>query len=119
MFDEGGVTGHPDHIHATAAAMAVADDLDLPVLAWTLDRHVADTLNTEFNARFVGRADCEIHVRLPVDRRRQHAAMRHHDTQLTGNPVPERRIALTGDAEPLRFLRRAHPTTHNTKDSTR
>ncbi len=118
VFDEGGITGHPDHIHATAAAMAVADALDLPVLAWTLDLHVADTLNTEFNACFVGRADSEIHVRLPVDRRRQRAAMRCHDSQFTGNPVPERRIALTGDTEPLRFLRRALPTTHDTKEPT-
>lgn len=116
VFDEGGITGHPDHIHATAAAMAVADALDLPVLAWTLDLHVADALNTEFDARFVGRADADIDLRLPVDRRRQRAAMRCHDSQFTGNPVPERRIALTGDTEPLRFLRRTHTTTHDTKD---
>jgi LmbE family N-acetylglucosaminyl deacetylase len=119
VFDEGGITGHADHIHATAAAIAVAEQLDLPVLAWTLDRHVADTLNTEYDARFVGRADNEIHVRLPVDRRRQRAAMRCHDSQITGNPVPERRIALTGDTEPLRYLRRAHATTHDTKDHSR
>jgi LmbE family N-acetylglucosaminyl deacetylase len=119
VFDEDGITGHPDHIHATAAAMAVADQLDLPVLAWTLDGHVADTLNTEYDARFVGRADNEIHVRLPVDRRRQQAAMRCHDSQFTSNPIPERRIALTGDSEPLRYLRRPHPTTHDTKDRTR
>jgi hypothetical protein len=99
--------------------MAVADALDLPVLAWTLDVHVADALNTEFGARFVGRADSEIHVRLPVDRRRQRAAMRCHDSQLTANPVPERRIALTGDTEPLRFLRRTHTTTHDAKDPNR
>lgn len=118
VFDEGGITGHPDHIHATAAAMAVADTLDLPVLAWTLDAHVADTLNSEFDARFVGRAEREIHVRLPVDRRRQRAAMRCHDSQFTGNPVPERRIALTGDVEPLRFLRCVVPTTHDAKEPT-
>ncbi len=119
VFDEGGITGHPDHIHATATALAVADVLELPVLAWTLDRHVADILNTEFDARFVGRAEGEIHVRLPVDRRRQDAAIRCHDSQFTGNPVPERRIALTGNTEPLRYLRRAHPTTHDTEDFTR
>ncbi len=107
VFDEGGITGHPDHIHATAAAVAVADRLDLPVLAWTLSAQVADTLNAEFNGRFVGRADDEIHVRLPVERTRQWAAMRCHDSQLAANPVPERRIALTGDVEPLRFLRRS------------
>ena len=62
------------------------------------DRRIADidTLNTELNAGFVGRADSEIHERLPVDRRRQRAAMRCHDSQFTGNPIPERRIALTG-----------------------
>ena len=111
VFDEGGITGHPDHIQATVAAMAVAERLDLPVLAWTLSSQVADALNGEFNGRFVGRAENEIHVRLPVERSRQRAAMRCHDSQLTANPVPERRLALTGDIEPLRFLRRA-PTTH-------
>lgn len=105
VFDEGGITGHPDHIRATAAAMVVADELDLPVLAWTIDRRVADTLNAEFDASFVGRNTDEIHVRLPVERGRQRAAMRCHVSQLSGNPVPERRIALTGDTESLRFLR--------------
>ncbi|HEX9015056.1 MAG TPA: PIG-L family deacetylase, partial [Chloroflexota bacterium] len=33
VFDEGGVTGHPDHCRATRAAIAAADTLDLPVLA--------------------------------------------------------------------------------------
>lgn len=107
VFDEGGITGHPDHIHATAAAMTVADQLDLPVLAWTLYLRVADTLNTEFNGRFVGRADEEIDIQLPVKRDRQRDAIRCHDSQLTANPVPERRLALTGDTEPLRFLRRS------------
>lgn len=121
VFDEGGITGHSDHIQATAAAMAVADRLDLPVLAWTLYLQVADTLNDEFNGRFVGRADREIDVRLPVERSRQRVAMRCHNSQLTANPVPERRIALTGNTEPLRFLRRSQqprPTTQHAKDQT-
>lgn len=107
VFDEGGITGHPDHIHATAAALAVADTLDLTVLAWTLEIWVADTLNDEFNACFVGRSDCEIDLWLPVDRSRQRAAMRCHCSQLTNNRVPERRINHTGNNEPLRFLRRS------------
>jgi len=115
VFDEGGITGHPDHIQATAAAMAVADQLDLPVLAWTLSARVADTLNAEFNGCFVGRADDEIDIHLPVDRHRQWAAMRCHDSQFTANAVPERRIALTGDVEPLRFLRRAPLTRRTTQ----
>lgn len=112
VFDEGGITGHPDHIHATAAAMAAAGDLGLPVLAWTIDRYVADSLNSEFNGCFVGRADNEIDLRLPVDRHRQYAAMRCHHSQLNGNPIPERRLALTGDTEPLRYLRPPARTTH-------
>jgi LmbE family N-acetylglucosaminyl deacetylase len=118
VYDTGGITGHPDHIHATAAAMTVAEHLDLPVLAWTLDDRVADTLNNEFNARFIGRPDRNIDLRLPVDRTRQRAAMTCHRSQLTGNPIPDRRITLTGDAEALRFLRRTHPPTHNTDHTT-
>ena len=122
VFDEGGITGHPDHIHATAAALAVADTLDLTVLAWTLEVRVADTINHEFNARFVGRSDREIDLWLPVDRSRQQAAMRCHGSQLTNNPVPERRINCTGDNEPLRFLRRSGrsgPMRRHKKEPTR
>ncbi|MEQ1702604.1 MAG: PIG-L family deacetylase, partial [Ilumatobacteraceae bacterium] len=107
VFDEAGITGHPDHIHATAAAVAVAERHDLTVVAWTIDLHVAATLNAEFGAGFVGHNSTDIDLRLPVDRRRQRAAMQHHDSQFTGNPVPGRRIELTGDTEPLRYLRHA------------
>ena len=41
VFDEGGVTGHPDHRTATAAAVRAADELVLPVLAWTIPSEVA------------------------------------------------------------------------------
>ncbi len=115
VYDTGGITGHPDHVHATTAAVAVAERLDLPVVAWTLDDRVADTLNGEFHTRFVGRPGRDIDLRLSVDRTRQRAAMTCHRSQLTGNPVPERRIALTGDHEALRFLRRAHPPTPTPK----
>lgn len=105
VFDEDGITGHPDHIRATAAAMVVADRLDVPVLAWTLDQQVADTLNDEFGTRFIGRPVRDIDLRLAVDRRRQGAAIRRHRSQLDGNPVPARRITLTGDHESVRILR--------------
>ena len=36
VFDSSGVTGHLDHVAATAAAVHAATDLGLPVLAWTL-----------------------------------------------------------------------------------
>jgi mycothiol S-conjugate amidase len=32
VFDEGGITGHPDHVRATEIAMAVASDVGIPVL---------------------------------------------------------------------------------------
>src|SRR5664279_5751237 len=34
VFDEGGITGHPDHRQATAAALFAAEREDLTVLAW-------------------------------------------------------------------------------------
>jgi len=34
VFDEDGITGHPDHSQATAAALSAADQPGLPVIAW-------------------------------------------------------------------------------------
>ena len=106
VFDEGGITGHPDHIQATAAALSVADEIDAPVLAWALPAAVATALNDEFHIGFVGRPAHDIDFSTPVDRALQHAAMRCHGSQLTDNPVPERRLALSGPNEALRWLRR-------------
>ncbi len=36
VFDEGGITGHPDHDRATQAARAIAEQLGVPVLAWAV-----------------------------------------------------------------------------------
>ena len=105
VFDEGGITVHPDHIQAAAAALNVAAELDLPVLAWALSDAVATALNDEFRAGFVGRPSHDIDLTTPVDRERQHVAMLCHSTQLTDNPVPDRRLALTGPDEALRWLR--------------
>lgn len=105
VFDENGVTGHPDHIRATEVALVLAEQLDLPVLAWAVDRRVATTLRSELGAPFAGREPEDVHLRLRVDRTRQLAAMRCHASQLEDNPVPTRRIELTGDVEPLRWLR--------------
>ena len=33
VFDDGGVTGHPDHRQATRAALSAAEELDLGVVA--------------------------------------------------------------------------------------
>jgi N-acetylglucosamine malate deacetylase 2 len=56
VFDEGGITGHPDHCQATAAALSAADQPDLPVIAWAIPRHVTALVNTEFGTSFAGRA---------------------------------------------------------------
>jgi LmbE family N-acetylglucosaminyl deacetylase len=69
VFDEGGVTGHPDHVRATEAAARAAEDL--PVLAWTIPDTVAEALNTEFGTTFRGRPATEIDWTLTVDRTRQ------------------------------------------------
>lgn len=106
VFDEGGITGHPDHLRTTEAAVLAADELGLPVLAWTLHNTVARMLSDEFEATFTGRAAADIDLWVKVNRTRQRRAMRCHRSQLAGNPIPERRLALAGDVEPLRFLRR-------------
>jgi LmbE family N-acetylglucosaminyl deacetylase len=110
VFDEGGITGHPDHQAATRAALAVAEDLDIAVLAWTLPAAVARTLNDEFGSGFVGRAADEIDLNVQVERTRQLRAMACHHSQLADNPVPNRRLELTGNIESLRYLRNV-PTT--------
>ncbi len=105
VFDEGGITGHPDHQRATQAAMVTGERLGLPVLAWTLPEAVAAALNDEFNAGFVGRAPSEIDIVLHVDREQQHRAIACHASQSNDNPVLRRRLVLQGDTESLRWLR--------------
>ena len=105
VFDEGGITGHPDHQRATEAALAFADGAGLPVLAWALDEEVALSLNREFKASFAGRSPGEVEFDVTVDRARQHRAITCHASQATDNPVLWRRLALQGDREVFRWLR--------------
>lgn len=104
VFDLGGVTGHPDHDHATRAALAAARELGLPVLAWTLPASVAETLNGEFGTAFVGRAGAELGERVTVDRTVQWRAIGRHKSQSADNPVLYRRLELLGDTEYVRPL---------------
>ena len=106
VFDEGGVTGHPDHRTVTAAAVRAADDLVLPVLAWTIPAEVARSLNDGFGTGFVGRRDDELDMAITVDRARQLEAIRCHRSQSVDNPVLWRRLELLGPMEYLRYLRR-------------
>lgn len=104
VFDEGGITGHPDHERSTEAAVVVGADLGVPVLGWALHERVADSLRREFGAPFVGRTDDEVDLMVRVDRRRQHEAIARHASQATDNPVLVRRLELQGDVEALRWL---------------
>jgi N-acetylglucosamine malate deacetylase 2 len=111
VFDHGGITGHPDHIRATEAALAAARIAHLPVLAWTLPDDVATLLNAEYGAAFVGRQPADLHEAVSVNRTRQWQAIACHRSQSTDNPVLLRRLHLLGDTEYLRVLHQPQPLT--------
>lgn len=101
-FDEGGITGHPDHQSATRATLIAARRLSIPVAAWAIPTPVAEALRREFGAQFVGREPEELDMVMEVDRTRQLEAIECHASQT--NAVPRRRIDLTGPREHLRWL---------------
>ncbi|MGA8116190.1 MAG: PIG-L family deacetylase [Actinocatenispora sp.] len=103
-FDPGGVTSHPDHVRATEAALAAADELGLPVLGWTLPARIADQLNAEFGTALIGTAPEEVDHVLPVSRALQRQAISCHQSQSTDNPLLYRRLELLGESEHLRLL---------------
>lgn len=109
VFDTTGVTGHPDHVAATAAGLLAAEMLELPVLGWTLPEAVAAQLNEELGASFTGHPDEEISLRVSVDRVRQRLASRAHVSQALPGSVLWRRLELLGDIESLRWLRQGAP----------
>ncbi len=107
VFDTTGITGHADHMRATAAAMAAAPVLGLDVLAWTLPQDVAATLRAEFGADFRGLPAEEIDIVLEVDRDRQRVAVECHPSQMVPGSALWRRLSLLGDREYLRWLVRS------------
>ena len=104
VFDDTGVTGHPDHCRATTAAVVVAREKGLPVLAWTLPVEVANELRAEFDAPFVGHPADQIDIVLDVDRRSQREAVSCHPSQAVPGSALWRRLELLGDREYLRWL---------------
>lgn len=106
VFDPDGVTGHPDHAAATAAALTAAAILELPVLGWTIPRHVAEELNATAGTRFTGTPAPGIDYVIRVDRTRQRAAISQHVSQAVPDSVLWRRLELLGDTEYLRLLHR-------------
>lgn len=104
VFDPSGVTGHPDHSQATAAAQIAATKFGIPVLGWTLPTAVAEALNRQYQTSFVGHSNANIDLVVPVDRRRQCEAVRHHRSQALPTSVLWRRLQLLGSVEHLRWL---------------
>ena len=103
VFEPGGVTGHPDHRAATAAAERVAVRRGATVLEWGVPPDVAATLNAELGTAFVGLDGDDV----AVDRAAQWRAIGCHESQATGNPVLTRRLALQGERERVRVVRPA------------
>jgi len=103
-FDIGGVTGHPDHVRATEAALDAAAALGIPALGWAVPEPVAMRLNAEYGTAFTGRRADEIDWTVPVDRSRQIRAIAAHASQSTDNLVLRQRLHLLGDTEYLRRL---------------
>ena len=103
-FDTSGISGHPDHVAATAAAVRVGRREDIPVLAWTLPASVAAELAADGYAGFLGRDDRTIPLVVEVERTAQLAAVHEHASQaVPGSPL-WRRLELLGDREHLRWL---------------
>ena len=104
VFDPSGITGHPDHQAATAAAVRTARQRGLPVLAWSLPATVADELSEETGVRFFGRDEAELDLRITVTRERQREAVSCHPSQAVPGSALWRRLELQGDTEHLTWL---------------
>lgn len=116
VFDSDGVTGHPDHVAATRAAVDAAARLGVPVLGWTLPAAVSHRLNEEFGASFGGREAPDTDFVITVDRRRQLDAVRAHPSQAVPGSVLWRRLELLGTKEYLRWLVRPSGRRADTTD---
>jgi N-acetylglucosamine malate deacetylase 2 len=110
VFDDTGVTGHPDHQAATHAAVLSGRRSQLPVLAWTLPAAVAARLAAETAQPFAGQPPDRIDLCLRVSRQRQRQAARLHVTQIPPKAVVWRRLQLLGECEHLRWLVPALPS---------
>ena len=104
VFDDTGVTGHPDHQAATRAAVQAATAAGLPVLAWALPTAIAGRLRGETGQPFTGQPPDRIDLCIRVDRARQRRAALMHASQISPAAVVWRRWQLQGDCEHLRWL---------------
>jgi len=104
VFDDTGVTGHPDHRSATGAAVLAGRRAGLPVLAWTLPAAVAARLSADTGQDFAGQPLGRIDLCVRVSRERQRQAALLHASQISPGAVLWRRLRLLGDCEYLRWL---------------
>jgi N-acetylglucosamine malate deacetylase 2 len=104
VFDDTGVTSHPDHQAATRAAVLAATATGLPVLAWTLPTAIADRIRAETGQPFTGQPPDSLDLCIRVDRTRQRRAALAHASQISPSAVVWRRWQLQGDCEHLRWL---------------
>lgn len=104
VFDDTGITGHPDHQAATRAAVQAATAAGLPVLAWALPAAIADRLRAETGQPFIGQPPDRLDLCVRVDRARQRRAALMHASQISPAAVLWRRLQLQGDCEHLRWL---------------
>jgi len=104
VFDDTGITSHPDHQAATRAAALAATATRLPVLAWALPAAIADRLRAETGQAFTGQPPHRLDLCVRVDRTRQRRAAGAHASQISPSAVIWRRWQLQGDREHLRWL---------------
>ena len=105
LFDTAGVTGHLDHQAATAAGLAAAEMLNLPVLGWTLPEVVAAQLNRDYGATDAWQGGEDIDLRVTLDRARQRLAGRVQKGRALPGSLLRRRLELLAETESLRWLR--------------
>jgi len=105
VFDDTGVTSHPDHQAATRAAVLAAIATGLPVLAWALPTAIADRLRADTGQPFTGQPPDRLDLCVRVNRTRQRRAALAHASQIPPSAVIWRRWQLQGDREHLRWLR--------------
>jgi N-acetylglucosamine malate deacetylase 2 len=104
VFDDTGITGHPDHRAATQSAIRAARRLRLPVLAWALPAGIAARLRAETGQPFAGHAPGRLDFAIRVSRVRQRQAALRHVSQVSPRAPVWRRVELQGNIEHLRWL---------------
>jgi LmbE family N-acetylglucosaminyl deacetylase len=104
VFDDTGVTSHPDHQAATRAAVLAATATGLPALAWALPNAIADRLRAETGQPFTGQPPGRLDLCVRVDRTSQRRAALTHASQISPSAIIWRRWQLQGDHEHLRWL---------------